>query len=95
MEVVLEYPRGFWGSQGQAFGNHMIGLLGNLGFEASVKPISSGAFYNPDNEFQMAFDAFAADYPAASNFITGMSAAMGPIPPLPRPRDSAIRMSTT
>jgi YVTN family beta-propeller protein len=71
IEVVMEYPPEYWGPQGQAFGNYMIGLLESLGFEASVRPISVGAFYNPDNEFQMAFDAFLADYPAPSNFITG------------------------
>ena len=72
MRVTLEYPLAFWGPQGAAFGNYMVGLLGELGYEGSVRTLSPGEFYDPRNEFQMAFDAFSADYPAASNFITQM-----------------------
>jgi peptide/nickel transport system substrate-binding protein len=81
MRVTLEYPPAFWGPQGAAFGNYMVGLLGELGYEGSVRTLSPGEFYNPRNEFQMAFDAFLADYPAASNFITQMFRCQGTYSP--------------
>jgi YVTN family beta-propeller protein len=81
MRVTLEYPPAFWGPQGAAFGNYMVGLLGELGYEGSVRTLSPGEFYDPRNEFQMAFDGFLADYPAASNFITQMFGCEGTYSP--------------
>ena len=80
MRVVLEYPD-YFGPQGTAFGNYMVGLLSELGYEGSVRTLSQDEFYDPGNEFQMAFDAFAADYPAASSFITAMFSCEGTYSP--------------
>jgi len=52
-------------------GDYMIELLDKLGFVGSVEQVDTfDHFYSPDLEFQVAFDAWASDYPAASNFIT-------------------------
>ena len=41
-----------------------------LGYHGRVEALPANAFYARGNEFQMALDAWTADYPAASNFIT-------------------------
>jgi peptide/nickel transport system substrate-binding protein len=49
----------------------MIALLDALGYVGSVEQVDTfDDFYAPDLEFGMVFDAWAMDYPAASNFIT-------------------------
>jgi peptide/nickel transport system substrate-binding protein len=47
----------------------MIELLDELGYRGRVRSLPLGEFYSRGNEFQMALAGFAADYPAASNFI--------------------------
>jgi peptide/nickel transport system substrate-binding protein len=54
--------------QARSLGDYLVGVLGDLGYVGSVEP--SEDFYSPRNEFQMAVDAWGADYPAASNFIS-------------------------
>ncbi len=58
--------------QGNLLGQYFIEVLDELGYRGSSKFISGYKLYGfrGPNEFQMAFDAWAADYPAASNFIT-------------------------
>ena len=57
--------------QGQcSWGPHRSGCSMSLDIAASVRPIPITEFYDAANKFQMAFDAWGADYPAASNFIT-------------------------
>jgi peptide/nickel transport system substrate-binding protein len=52
-------------------GDYMIELLDKLGYVGSVERVADfDDFYTPQLEFDMAVDAWFADYPAASNFIT-------------------------
>jgi YVTN family beta-propeller protein len=52
-------------------GDYMIALLDKLGYVGSVEQVDTqDDFYTPDLEFDMVFDAWGMDYPAASNFIT-------------------------
>ena len=69
MRVTFEYPPEFW-PQGADLGEYLVDLLGKIGYRGSVKRHSVEAFYDPENEFQMALAAYTADYPAASNLIT-------------------------
>jgi YVTN family beta-propeller protein len=55
---------------GDLLGEYMIDLLDELGYRGIVIHATSGQFYSPDTEFQMAIDGWTADYPAASNFIS-------------------------
>jgi YVTN family beta-propeller protein len=51
--------------------DYMIELLDELGYVGSVEQVDNfNHFYSGNLEFQMAFDAWFSDYPAASNFIT-------------------------
>jgi peptide/nickel transport system substrate-binding protein len=51
--------------------DYMIELLDQLGYVGSVEQVGNfNHFYSGNLEFQMAFDAWFSDYPAASNFIT-------------------------
>ena len=51
--------------------DYMIELLDELGYVGSVEQVGNfNHFYSGNLEFQMAFDAWFSDYPAASNFIT-------------------------
>ena len=51
--------------------DYMIELLDELGYVGIVEEAGTfDEFYSPDLEFQMAFDAWFTDYPAASNFIS-------------------------
>ena len=67
-----------------------------------VRSLPAGEFYRDGNEFQMAFDAWGADYPAASNFITNRftcDASYEPPtgfcdPPIDAMIDRATRMQT-
>lgn len=74
MAVTFEYaPPLLTEAQGGLLGEYMVELLGALGYHGSSKSLPPERFYGfdgPPNEFQMAFDGWAADYPAASNFIT-------------------------
>ena len=70
MRVVFEYPPEYW-TQGADMGKYMVELLGKLGYRGSVKRHSLEAFYDPENEFQMALAAWSADFNAASNFVNG------------------------
>ena len=49
-------------------GDYLTELLDELGYVGSVERVAD--IYAPHLEFQMAVDAWAEDYPAASNFIT-------------------------
>ena len=59
-------PDAPWGAP---LGHYLVGLLDELGFRGSVKAVPAEALYSPGHEFQMAFQGWSADYPAASNFI--------------------------
>jgi YVTN family beta-propeller protein len=69
MEVTFEYPPYYWGPDGGELGNYVAELLEDLGYRAHVETDSPGAFYAANNRFQIALDAWWADYPAASNFF--------------------------
>ena len=69
MRVVFEYEDPMGAPWGAPLGNYLVGLLDELGYRGSVKPVPPEALYRPGHEFQMAFQAWAADYPAASTFI--------------------------
>jgi peptide/nickel transport system substrate-binding protein len=56
--------------QHDLLGDYIIELFASLGYDANVRSVSDVDFYDPARNFQMAFDAWGADYPAASNFIT-------------------------
>jgi YVTN family beta-propeller protein len=68
--VLFEYIGAWWDPQGARLGTYMVELLTELGHRASVRSVPIDEFYDPDHGFQMAFDAFGADYPSASNFIS-------------------------
>ena len=72
MRVVFEYERPLSAPFGAPLGKYLVGLLDDLGYRGSVKPLPPKALYSPGHEFQLAFQAWAADYPAASNFIVPM-----------------------
>jgi YVTN family beta-propeller protein len=66
MEVVIEYipeltPEGL--------PDYFVELLDHLGYRARLKGLSIQDFVSPRNEFQMALNGWAADYPSASNFM--------------------------
>ena len=50
--------------------DYMIELLEDLGYRGNAKPVSVGDYFDSDHDFQMTFEIWGADYPAASNFIT-------------------------
>ena len=69
MRVVFEYESPKGDPWGVPLGNYLVGLLDELGYRGSVKPVSFNARYSPGHRFQMAFQGWGADYPAASTFI--------------------------
>jgi len=69
MLVTFEYPPTFWQPEGRLLGDYLVELMEVLGYRVKVEQDSVGAFYDSGNEFQMALDGWALDYPAASNFI--------------------------
>jgi peptide/nickel transport system substrate-binding protein len=80
MRVEFEYPPGFW-PQGQPLADYMKDLLDDLGYRGSVTSLPAGPFYSLRNEFQMALAGWAADYPAASNFIVNFHSCDAPFTP--------------
>jgi len=72
--VVVKIPAFFpklSEAQARLLGDYMRELLDDLGYVGSVERVADpNDFYSPELEFQMAIDAWASDYPAASNFIT-------------------------
>jgi peptide/nickel transport system substrate-binding protein len=69
---------------GDLLAEYMIDLLDELGYRGIVKHATYGQFYSPVTEFQMAIDAWLADYPAASNFITNRFTCDAPFSPSAR-----------
>ena len=72
MSVVFDYAPYYWDTRGAQLGKYMVDLLGKLGYNASVRRLSVGAFETlaaRSSEFQMALAAWSADFNAASNFI--------------------------
>jgi peptide/nickel transport system substrate-binding protein len=69
MRVVFEYELPLWAPWGAPLGRYLVGLLDELGYRGSVEALPPRDFFSPGNEFQMVFRGWAADYPAASNFI--------------------------
>ena len=67
-KVEFTYPR--WLDPRGGLGGYLIELLHRLGYSASVRIVPGGIYNSPGNEFDMALDAWSADYPAASSFIT-------------------------
>jgi peptide/nickel transport system substrate-binding protein len=80
MSVVFVYPDGpEW-----PLADYMAELLTDLGYRGSVKQIPPRDWDrifggSPRNQFQMTAVQWAADYPAASNFIAPFFACDGPI----------------
>ena len=70
MRVTFDYPPYYWDPQGRVLGDYLVDLLDRLGYHGRVRPLPVNAFYARGYEFQLALDAWGADYPAASNFIT-------------------------
>jgi peptide/nickel transport system substrate-binding protein len=68
--VVMKFSPFLPHARADLLGDYMIELLDELGYVGSVEATTLKDFYGPDNEFQMAFDGWGTDYPAASNFIT-------------------------
>ena len=66
MRVVIEYLEGCCPP---AILDYMIEMLDELGYRGSLRAVTSGEFYDPSNAFHMAPAGWAADYPAASNFV--------------------------
>lgn len=62
--------------------DHLIGLLQDLGYQASVEDANLEHFYHPPRKFQMALDAWITDFPAASNFISNRFVCDSTFPPL-------------
>jgi peptide/nickel transport system substrate-binding protein len=58
---------------GKSLGNYMVGLLNQLGYDASFKALGGGPQYeyiqNSDNKVQVSYSSWYQDYPAASDFI--------------------------
>ena len=69
MRVVFEYESPLADPWGAPLGDYLVGLLDELGYRGRVKAVPPRELYSPGHEFQMAFQAWGADYPAASNFI--------------------------
>jgi YVTN family beta-propeller protein len=69
--VAVKFPPFFSDAAVRHLGDYMIELLDDLGYVGSVEQVDTvDEFYAPDLEFDMVFDAWAMDYPAASNFIS-------------------------
>ena len=69
--VTVKFPPYFSDAQVRLLGDYMIELLDELGYVGGVEQVDTlDHFYARDLEFDMVFDAWAMDYPAASNFIT-------------------------
>jgi peptide/nickel transport system substrate-binding protein len=69
--VTVKFPPFFSDAQVRLLGNYMLKLLDELGYIGNVEQVDTlDDFYTPDLEFDMVFDAWAMDFPAASNFIT-------------------------
>jgi peptide/nickel transport system substrate-binding protein len=81
MRVVFEYPPAYWDPPGEVLGDYMVELLDKLGYRGSVSTLPPRDFYSPGNEFQMALDAWGADYAAVSNFIDPVSSCDASLPP--------------
>jgi peptide/nickel transport system substrate-binding protein len=70
VKVPAFFPR-LSDAQVRLLGHYMRDLLDELGYVGSVELVADfDYFYSPELEFQMVVDAWASDYPAASNFIT-------------------------
>ena len=58
---------------GKAIGNYMVGLLNQLGYDASFKALGGGPQYeyiqNSSHHVQISYSSWYQDYPAASDFI--------------------------
>jgi len=70
MNIVIEILPYQSQANADLLGDYLIGMLKELGYRGRVLPLSDDDFYDRRTEFQMAVDAWGADYPAASNFIT-------------------------
>lgn len=70
MRVTYEYTPAF-GQWSPALAQYVVSLLEGLGYRTSSEQLPVQAFYDPENEFQIALAGWASDYPAASNFIVG------------------------
>jgi peptide/nickel transport system substrate-binding protein len=79
MRVVFEYGLPDWEPLGPGIGASMIQLLEDLGYRGSVRPVSATEFFDPD--FQMALQAWAPDYPAASTFFIQIHTCVGSFRP--------------
>ena len=69
MDVVIEVVPWMSDAQADPLGDYLIEVLGELGYRGRVLPREDAVFYGRSTKFQVAVDAWAADYPAASNFI--------------------------
>ena len=82
MRVVFVYPPIPRRRAGAPLADYMVELLTDLGYRGSVKPIPyedwEGFGGSPRNQFQMTVGNWAADYPAASNFIAPFFACDAP-----------------
>jgi YVTN family beta-propeller protein len=88
MRVVVEYSPLI--SYGNLLGEYMIDVLDELGYRGSLKHATLGEFNSPATEFQIAIDAWSADYPAASSFISPKFKCRAPYSPSARFCDPGI-----
>ncbi|NHO33144.1 ABC transporter substrate-binding protein [Acetobacter fallax] len=64
------------GSVDLAMGNYMRNTLEEIGYKASVRPLSPGVMFpyiqNSSNHVQISLKSWAADYPSPSNFLDAL-----------------------
>ena len=82
MRVVVEYASPRWDQLGPSLGEYMVDMLEDLGYRASVRAVPEEDFYSPTTEFQMGFQGWAPDYPAASSMFNQLLTCDAFFPPL-------------
>lgn len=93
-QVTVKFPPYLPDALVHLLEDYTIALLDDLGYVESVEQVDSqDDFYTTDLEFDMVFDAWGMDYPAASNFITNRftcDASYSPSPGFCDPRIDAM-----